>query len=46
MVNFPKFRTLYSILLWLKFCFLFSGMASSVDPDQTAPDQTAPEGAV
>ena len=39
-----KFRTLYSILFWPKFCFLYSelflkvlsGMANSVDPDQTA----------
>ena len=38
-----RFQTLYSILFWSKFCFLmqlflkiFSGMANSVDPDQTA----------
>ena len=24
-VNFLKFRTLYSIFFWLKFCFLCSG---------------------
>ena len=40
----PKYPTLYSILFWLKFCFFMglflknlSGMANSVDPDQTAP---------
>ena len=39
-----EFRTLYSILFWPKFCFfmqlflkILSGMANSVDPDQTAP---------
>ena len=43
MVNALKFWTLYSILFWLKFCFftqlflkMLSGMANSVDPDQTA----------
>ena len=42
MVNVLKFRALYSILS--KFCFfmmtlleILSGMANSVDPDQTAP---------
>ena len=43
MVNVLKFQTLYSILFWPKFCFfmhlfhrILSGMATNVDPDQTA----------
>ena len=43
-VNVKKNRTLYSKLFWLKFCFftqlslkMLSGIANSVDPDQTAP---------
>ena len=45
MVNVPKFRTLYSILIGPKFCFLRScffknlmGMTKSVGLDQTAPE--------
>ena len=48
MVHVIKFQTLYSILFWSKFCFLCSfflkilsgitGMANSVDPDQTVPE--------
>ena len=44
-VNFLKFRTFYSVLFWLKillfmqqFLKIFSGMANSVDPGQTAPE--------
>ena len=46
MVNVLKFQTLYSILFWptsyillymQSFLKLLSGMANSVDPDQTAP---------
>ena len=43
-VNVLKFQTLYSILFWPTFCFLcvvfkiLSGMANSIDPDQTAPN--------
>ena len=44
MVNVLEFPTLYSILFLPKVCFLctgllkiLSGMANSVDPDQTAP---------
>ena len=40
----PKISNIYSVQFWLKFCFLMhlllkilSGMANSVDPDQTAP---------
>ena len=41
-VNILKFLTLYFILFWPDFCFyavvlkILSGMANSVDPDQTA----------
>ena len=45
MVNVLKFRTLYSIPFWPEFFFfmqlflkILSGMANSVDPDQTAPE--------
>ena len=49
-VNVLKFRTLYSILVWSKVCFLqlflkiHSGMVNSVDPDQTAPSGTVRSG--
>ena len=41
-VNILKFQTLYSILVWPKFRFfillflkIHSGMANTIDPDQT-----------
>ena len=44
MVYVLKFRTLYSQLFWPKFFFfmqlflkILTGMANSIDPDQTAP---------
>ena len=41
-----EYRILYFILVWPNFCFyafhfflkILSGMANSVDPDQTAPE--------
>ena len=44
-VNVLKFQTLYSVVFWPIFFFFFlqlflkilSGIAKSVDPDQTAP---------
>ena len=45
-VNVLKFRTLYSILFWPKFCFLCSGFILSGKANSVDPDQTAPSGAV